>query len=1205
MNNISSGATFSRVRPYLLATAAVAGIVVGSAAQAQSTGPILDITSMENLRHSNAVSVANPLQVENVRHAAVSATGIVGVVNEPAIIISQPGTPTTARDPVNINGVGQMWVESGAPGAGQLGLCTGSLINPRTVLFAAHCVNTRAATAYGSGSGGVPIAFGFNTANNTTVPGQPVGTSPLLNWIRGILQYRTDPGNFVYNVNAVAYHPLSLEPAAIGFLFADVAIASLDTPAANVPTWALLLSRLPVPTNPTAASGTGYHVNITGYGRNGVGDVGPTGGIDFRRRIAENWLGALTSLDVRDTAIFGGVPAISRPQNLYWTDFDDPRRGTAAASPFDFNLFRDNALPNEGTTAGGDSGGPLILDRTFARQVVIGVLSGGSRFFGPQPFSSYGTASFYQPLYLYWDWIAANNPYRYVSSLAGDGNWTDPTRWITNNDPNYFIIGANNTLVNGVPGLVGEQNLGASGQFGQLCTQGGVAGAIGANTCLDLSTGLTFPTPGGIGTAGDVTLNSGIGSALVNGISNGLGSAIVDGASDSNSGATVQIGAADQPMSGGVVTSQNVPPPTIANGLPGALNFVPNNLGGTRATGVLPRYFDVTLAATGTITLDTAVTIDRFRLNGVGAALNIATTGVLNSLIDVTQSVGTMQVNGRLNSVGDYFLQVGGLNGIGTINAPFFTSALGVISPGMSGNVGSFGTLNFIGNVVLATGNTYRVDLGANGTSDVIAVARSATSTTNGIANLGGNLQFAFSNDTLRAGNVYTIVTAQGGVTGAFQTPTAISAILTPTIVTSANAVQVSIVPGLYRNVVNSTARVQVSYAQLLDQNRSNSAALAGLYGTLDLQSAATIRSTLDSWAPQSETLNYALATAAVDNMARFYRQRLQLIGGVRQGGTLAIIGRPIELAAINTNGIGNGAGGVQPVASDTGAAMVQEGRLPEDTSAYLAGGYIDGSSRSMPLAMPFGGRDRFNGFYIAGGIEKQLDSDSIVGFSLSFTDVRGNTNAAPQTASGQLILGTIYSRFEAGSGISIDGQISAGLYNSTTVRNVSLVGTPFALTARDNSLVIGSEVGVQKSFTSGKFEIDPRIGLRTNLVGFSRTAETGGGPALAIDRSSRLSAQGRVGFNAAYNGAIRPYVSAYFVREFANLPTTVGGNFVGGIGGNAAFLLGTATRNWGEVSGGISYVTGEVEFSLSADTTISRSDVENRSYRGGFRVRF
>src|SRR6476620_6311097 len=73
----------------------------------------------------------------------------------PQIVIANPGTSTTARDPVNVNGIGQVVVDQGG---GFVGLCTGSLINPRTVLFAAHCVNTRTATQYGAGGGGTPIS---------------------------------------------------------------------------------------------------------------------------------------------------------------------------------------------------------------------------------------------------------------------------------------------------------------------------------------------------------------------------------------------------------------------------------------------------------------------------------------------------------------------------------------------------------------------------------------------------------------------------------------------------------------------------------------------------------------------------------------------------------------------------------------------------------------------------------------------------------------------------------------------------------------------------------------------------------------------------------------------------------------------------------------------------------------------------------------
>ena len=64
------------------------------------------------------------------------------------------------------------------------------------------------------------------------------------------------------------------------------------------------------------------------------------------------------------------------------------------------------------------------------------MLSGGyTRFFNGQPANGYGTAAFYQPLYLYWDWIASNNPYHYVSAAAVNANWTDASHWFTNLDP--------------------------------------------------------------------------------------------------------------------------------------------------------------------------------------------------------------------------------------------------------------------------------------------------------------------------------------------------------------------------------------------------------------------------------------------------------------------------------------------------------------------------------------------------------------------------------------------------------------------------------------------------------------------------------------------------------------------------------------------------------------------------------------------------
>ena len=101
--------------------------------------------------------------------------------------------------------------------------------------------------------------------------------------------------------------------------------------------------------------------------------------------------------------------------------------------------------------------------------LVIGVLSGGSRFFNDQVFSSYGTESFYQPLYLYWDYIVANNPYRYVTAKAGDGKCEDVAHWETTLDPVYRVIDANGNVVNCLPTSPGAGPFGSDTVFEEVC----------------------------------------------------------------------------------------------------------------------------------------------------------------------------------------------------------------------------------------------------------------------------------------------------------------------------------------------------------------------------------------------------------------------------------------------------------------------------------------------------------------------------------------------------------------------------------------------------------------------------------------------------------------------------------------------------------------------------------------------------------------
>ena len=243
--------------------------------------------------------------------------------------------PTGVLDST-VNGVGQMLVRPN-PAIASVSSCTGTLINPRTVIFAAHCVNTRAAAAYGpngiaSGlqSNGTPIAFAFE-ANARPAVRQWLG-------LDGGIAGATNVARSLYNVEQIWYDPRSLTtPGSEGFLVADVAMATLDTPAFGIPTWAMLFSPLDGPT----------HAVLTGYGRSGNESTAGQLAFDFRRRAVENMISVLGSFDDRDRAIFGSGDILVN--NFYMSSFSDPAPAfSPAVGKFDFGIFGDTALPREG-----------------------------------------------------------------------------------------------------------------------------------------------------------------------------------------------------------------------------------------------------------------------------------------------------------------------------------------------------------------------------------------------------------------------------------------------------------------------------------------------------------------------------------------------------------------------------------------------------------------------------------------------------------------------------------------------------------------------------------------------------------------------------------------------------------------------------------------------------------------------------------------
>lgn len=156
---------------------------------------------------------------------AIAALTIASLATPAGAVV--PNETTNSDEIVDVDNVfaGIGMIITTDPNEDTIGICTGSLINPRTVLFAAHCVNDRPDTAYNDDQVRAVVSFNADAFDG------------VLSWFGA--GGRTNTALAAFNINRIFYNRESLQnPAARGFIEADIALASLDTPAAGIPTWA-------------------------------------------------------------------------------------------------------------------------------------------------------------------------------------------------------------------------------------------------------------------------------------------------------------------------------------------------------------------------------------------------------------------------------------------------------------------------------------------------------------------------------------------------------------------------------------------------------------------------------------------------------------------------------------------------------------------------------------------------------------------------------------------------------------------------------------------------------------------------------------------------------------------------------------------------------------------------------------------------------
>ncbi len=617
--------------------------------------------------------------------------------------------------------------------------CSASLINPRTVISAAHCFDGTPIEDWGRGNGQAPIiAFGPDTFD------------ALFNWIGTDDQFIDDRNGLTFGLDLLV--PEGAESGSFNFPGQDMAMIPLLDPLYTLPTYGLLFS--PIPED---VFNEGVLVNQIGYGTFHPGSDSTAASINGLRRAGENMLGFLGSFNDFFSTLGqedNSTPGKDNTQAMYWVDFDLPDRtgectrggppqsgftdviecsdwdgfdGTAVDGDTlvlpgpSIDYFEGDALPNEVGTAGGDSGGPLMAMNLGENPLILGVLSGGflEGFFHASG-QSYGELIYYNPVFAYHQFITENNPYKYVTAAAGDGLWSDSAHWSQTLDPNYFVYNDDGQLVNGVPDtqeagfnpvpplgtVLGEEafDLGASSSgaasgddaandaadepvavveandAANLAADGLVA-TIDPNEATNLAAGglvaTIDPNEATDLAAGGLVATAGAGGADQR--STVVAKESADDAA--NFAADSEVAQADL---GAGVSSRSSAGGASGSGLgtqltgPGSTDFVPNNSYGALFGQSGPiAFFDVTLSNAGTTTFDLAFAeIDRLSVAGQESVLDILEGNTLAAIAGVETYAGELNVDGLLDTR-EIVMWGGVLSGDGDINLVDFNFLFG------------------------------------------------------------------------------------------------------------------------------------------------------------------------------------------------------------------------------------------------------------------------------------------------------------------------------------------------------------------------------------------------------------------------------------------------------------------------------------------------------------------------------------------------
>jgi outer membrane autotransporter protein len=460
-------------------------------------------------------------------------------------------------------------------------------------------------------------------------------------------------------------------------------------------------------------------------------------------------------------------------------------------------------------------------------------------------------------------------------------------------------------------------------------------------------------------------------------------------------------------------------------------------------------FFDLganqlTVGGNNQSTTVTGVVADGGGAGGLNASLVKIGTGTLtlsgaNTYAGPTTIMaGTLALTTSGALVSDVTVMNGGIfGGSGSTSKTLTVQSGGTVAPGVLTPGTTFATLNVTGNATFASGSIFVVNVNGQGQNDKLAVGGTAT-LNGGTVNVN-----ALSGTGITTASTFTILTAQGGVTGSFAnaTPSNNLAFLTPHATTNGNNVVLSFTaaaspppppapppPANTPNTPNTPsngggnagtvtlkagtfAAVATTPNQIATANAVQALGSGPVFNAVIGQSVAGARQAFDALSGEvhASTVNAAFTDATLPNTA--------ILDRLNQPGAPPVLGAAVETTATYAADLPSRKGKVAPVAVQMyqprmfdfwGQGFGDWGRVSSDGNAAslsrTTGGFVLGGDVS---ATNFMGGDWRVG--LAGGYTNDQITVNQRGSSATFESVFGGAYAGASFGAFQLRAGALY----------------------------------------------------------------------------------------------------------------------------------------------------------------------------------------------------